>query len=99
MRAALDVVLRHMRLTLAVFIATAAAAVFLYATVPTGFFPQQDTGFLSGVVVTSQDASFDKASQKVQEVADIIRQGSRHRRRRHVRRRRRRQPGQHHRQR
>ena len=54
---ALDIVLRHMRITLAVFLVTAAAAVVLYATVPTGFFPQQDTGFLTGVFVTSQDAS------------------------------------------
>jgi HAE1 family hydrophobic/amphiphilic exporter-1 len=69
----LDVVLRHMRLTLAVFIATALFAVFLYATTPTGFFPQQDTGFLSGVVLTAQDASFQKLSAKIQQVADVIR--------------------------
>jgi HAE1 family hydrophobic/amphiphilic exporter-1 len=71
---ALDVVLRHMRLTLAIFLVTAAATVYLYATVPTGFFPQQDTGFISGVIVTSQDASFAKISEKSAEVADIIRQ-------------------------
>ncbi len=70
---ALDVVLRHMRLTLAVFLATAAFAVFLYTVVPTGFFPQQDTGFISGALRTSQDASFAKTAQKAQEVADIIR--------------------------
>jgi len=70
----LDVVLRHMLLTLVVFIATAAFAVFLYTVVPTGFFPQQDTGFLSGVMVTSQDASFTKTAAKAQEVADVIRQ-------------------------
>ena len=68
----LDVVLRHMRLTLAVFLATMAAAVLLYATVSTGFFPQQDTGFISGVVVTSQDASFQKLSQKIEQVADVL---------------------------
>jgi HAE1 family hydrophobic/amphiphilic exporter-1 len=70
---ALDVVLRHMGLTLAIFLATAAAAVLLYATVPTGFFPQQDTGFITGVVVTSQDASFAKMGQKIEAVADILR--------------------------
>ncbi len=69
----LDVVLRHMRLTLLVFGLTAAAAIFLYATVPTGFFPQQDTGFIQGVVVTSQDASFAKAGTKINQVADVIR--------------------------
>ena len=56
----LDIVLRHQFLTLMVFLVTVAAAVILYATASTGFFPQQDTGFLSGVVITSQDASFPK---------------------------------------
>ena len=68
----LDFVLRHMLATLAVFLATMALAVALYATVPTGFFPQQDTGFLSGVVVTSQDSSFAKLKGKIQSVADVI---------------------------
>ncbi len=71
---ALDVVLRHKLLTLTVFLATMAAAVWLYATVPTGFFPQQDTGFLSGVMITSQDASFTKTKQKLQDVAKVLSQ-------------------------
>ena len=70
---ALDVVLRHMRITLAVFVGTAVLAAILYATVPTGFFPQQDTGFLSGVLVTSQDSSFAKTADKAQQVADVLR--------------------------
>jgi len=70
---ALDTVLGHMRLTLAVFLATMALAAFLYVTVPTGFFPQQDTGFIQGVVLTSQDASFTKMSGKIEQVADVIR--------------------------
>jgi multidrug efflux pump subunit AcrB len=68
----LDVVLRHRLVTLVVFLATMALAVVLYATVPTGFFPQQDTGFLSGVVVTSQDSSFTKLTGKIQAAADVI---------------------------
>jgi len=70
---ALDVVLRHRLLTLIVFLATAALAVILYATASTGFFPQQDTGFLQGTLVTSQDASFAKTYEKVTQVADVIR--------------------------
>jgi len=69
---ALDMVLRHMRVTLAIFLATMAAAVVLYATVSTGFFPAQDTGFLSGVMITSQGASITKTKQKVQDVARVI---------------------------
>ncbi len=70
----LDVVLNHKLATLIVFIATAALAGFLYVTVPTGFFPQQDTGFLSGVVVTSQDASINKTHQKIEQVAKVLQQ-------------------------
>jgi HAE1 family hydrophobic/amphiphilic exporter-1 len=69
---ALDVVLRHMGLTLAVFLATMAGAVWLYATVNTGFFPQQDTGFITGVMASSQDSSFAKTKLKVQDVAGVI---------------------------
>jgi HAE1 family hydrophobic/amphiphilic exporter-1 len=71
---ALDIVLRHKPVTLVVFLATMVAAIWLYATVSTGFFPQQDTGFLSGVMITSQDASFTKTRQKVQDVAKVLSQ-------------------------
>jgi HAE1 family hydrophobic/amphiphilic exporter-1 len=46
----------------------------LYATSSTGFFPQQDTGFLSGVMITSQDASFNKTARKIQDVARVVTQ-------------------------
>jgi len=56
----LDFVLRHQRATLITFIATVATAVLLYVVVPKGFFPQQDTGVLSGVTDAPQDVSFDQ---------------------------------------
>jgi HAE1 family hydrophobic/amphiphilic exporter-1 len=68
----LDVVLRHKFTTLMVFLGTIVFAVFLYGTAHTGFFPQQDTGFLSGVVLTSQDASYHKMRDKVTDVARVI---------------------------
>ncbi|HEY1898830.1 MAG TPA: efflux RND transporter permease subunit, partial [Steroidobacteraceae bacterium] len=71
---ALDTVLRYRLITLAAFLATMVAAIWLYATVSTGFFPQQDTGFLSGVMITSQDASFTKTKRKVQDVGTVISQ-------------------------
>jgi HAE1 family hydrophobic/amphiphilic exporter-1 len=49
-----------------------AAAAILYITASTGFFPQQDTGFLTGVMLTSQDASFPKTKAKVQAVAKVV---------------------------
>jgi len=71
---ALDVVLRHKFVTLIVFIATVAVAGLLYATASTGFFPQQDTGFITGVMLTSQDASFAKTKAKVQAVGNVVAQ-------------------------
>ena len=68
----LDVVLRHQFTTLMVFLATLAVAVFFYATASTGFFPQQDTGFISGVMVTSQDASYAKTRDKIRQVGQVI---------------------------
>ena len=63
---------------------------------PTGFFPQQDTGFLSGVMLTSQDASFTKTEREDRSRSpQVIAPGPRRRRRRLLRRQRRRQPGQH----
>ena len=69
---ALEWVLRHEPATLAVFIVTALATILLYVTSHTGFFPQQDTGFVSGTLVTSQDASFAKTAAKTQEVAQVV---------------------------
>ena len=68
----LDWVLRHEPATIAVFLLTAVATIVLYATAHTGFFPQQDTGFLAGTLVTSQDASFDKTIDKINQVARIV---------------------------
>jgi len=50
-------VLKHPLLTLGVFLATAGYTVYLYINVPKGFFPQQDTGRLSGSIQADQDTS------------------------------------------
>jgi HAE1 family hydrophobic/amphiphilic exporter-1 len=71
---ALDFVLRFKFITLIFFLLTIVAAGILYATSSTGFFPQQDTGFLSGVMLTSQDASFNKTKQKIQDVGRVVSQ-------------------------
>jgi HAE1 family hydrophobic/amphiphilic exporter-1 len=69
---ALDRVLEHKLLTLLVFSGTMALAGYFYATAKTGFFPQQDTGFLTGVMLTSQDSSFTKAKTKIQAVGETV---------------------------
>ncbi len=53
-------------ITLLVFFATAAFSVWLFIVIPKGFFPQQDTGLITGISEAAQDVSFAKM-QKLQE--------------------------------
>jgi multidrug efflux pump len=71
-RHSLGWVLRHQPLTLGVTLATAVLSVFLYIKVPKGFFPQQDTGRISGSVQAAQDISFEAMSQKMKQFVDIV---------------------------
>jgi multidrug efflux pump len=52
-------VLRHQWLVLGVAVGTAVLNVYLFLIVPKGFFPQQDTGRISGQTIGSQDISFE----------------------------------------
>ena len=65
-------VLRHQRITLAVAVGTVVATVAMFEVLPSGFFPQQDTGLMVGFSEGGQDISFAAMSQKVQQVADIL---------------------------
>ena len=68
----LDFVLDHKRATLITFIVTVAATVFLYVYIPKGFFPQQDTGIISGLTDAPQDISFDEMVRRQHAVTDVI---------------------------
>ena len=68
----LNWVLRHQPLTLLVTIATAGLSVYLYIQVPKGFFPQQDTGRISGSIQAAQDISFDAMSGKLRQFVGIV---------------------------
>ena len=59
----LAVVMRHPRLTMAVNLATMALTCHLYLIIPKGFFPQQDTGRLTGTLDADQDSSFQSMSR------------------------------------
>jgi multidrug efflux pump len=65
-------VLRHQALMLCVLIATFAFNIYLYIIVPKGFFPQQDTGRISGSTRASQDISFPAMSVKQRELAQMV---------------------------
>ena len=73
-RRGLDVVLRHQFATLCVFLATVTLTGVLFVLIPKGFFPQQDTGYISGFAETSQDASYDAMVPRMLKLADIVRQ-------------------------
>jgi hydrophobic/amphiphilic exporter-1 (mainly G- bacteria), HAE1 family len=68
----LDFVLDHKRATLASFLITLAATVLLYIYIPKGFFPQQDTGIISGLTDAPQDISFDEMVRRQHQVMDVV---------------------------
>jgi hydrophobe/amphiphile efflux-1 (HAE1) family protein len=65
-------VLKHQPLTLAITIATVCLNIYLFVIIPKGFFPQQDTGQLSGSIQAAQDISFDAMKVKQQQFCDIV---------------------------
>jgi multidrug efflux pump len=69
---ALAWVLRHQRVTLAATLATMVATIVLYAKVPKGFFPQQDTGRLNGSIVADQDSSFQAMRPKLGQFVNTV---------------------------
>jgi HAE1 family hydrophobic/amphiphilic exporter-1 len=69
---ALDVVLDHQRITMAVFLATVWATVWLYVEIPKGFFPQQDTGIIQGLSDAPQDISFDEMVRRQHALTDVV---------------------------
>jgi multidrug efflux pump len=68
----LKVVLRHQFLVLLLTIGTVCLNIYLYVIVPKGFFPQQDTGRLTGQIIAAQDTSFQAVAQKVKTFAALV---------------------------
>ncbi|MDY0038517.1 MAG: multidrug efflux RND transporter permease subunit, partial [Zoogloea oleivorans] len=64
-RKSLGWALLHPWLVLAVLLATIGSNVYLYNTIPKGFFPQQDTGRLRGFVEADQAISFQAMKGKM----------------------------------
>ncbi len=65
-------VLRHQFLVLVITILTLFANVWLYVIVPKGFFPQQDTGRLGGMIMGDQDVSFEAMAKKTDQFIQIV---------------------------
>jgi multidrug efflux pump len=63
---ALEVVLDRSVPVMLLMVATIGASVYLYIKVPKGFFPQQDTGRLSGIVEGQQHISYRSLVEKAE---------------------------------
>jgi multidrug efflux pump len=55
-----------------VTLTTVVVSVLLFIIIPKGFFPQQDTGRLMGMIQASQDISFQAMKGKLQRIVDTI---------------------------
>jgi multidrug efflux pump len=71
-RTTLHWVLDNFVLTLTVLVLTIALNVVLVYKIPKGFFPQQDTGALTGSVQGPQDSSFPAMNDSIQKIVDVI---------------------------
>jgi multidrug efflux pump len=71
-RKTLNWTLDHPALILLLFLCTVALNVFLFFKVPLGFFPQQDTGVMTGGMQGPQDTSFYAMRTAVQEATQKI---------------------------
>ncbi|MBI1204434.1 MAG: MMPL family transporter [Rhodopseudomonas sp.] len=69
----LDRVLAYKSIMLGATIVTVIATIWLYMIVPKGFFPIEDTGYLSGITEAKSDISFAAMAEHQRKVADIIR--------------------------
>jgi hydrophobic/amphiphilic exporter-1 (mainly G- bacteria), HAE1 family len=71
---ALDRVLARKAMMLVVTLLTLGGTVSLYIVVPKGFFPQEDTGFLTGITEAATDTSFEAMSVRQKAITDILSQ-------------------------
>jgi len=64
--------LRHQPLMLMVLFMTLGATVYYYVTMPKGFFPQEDTGYVQGISEARQDISFAAMLSRQKALSDVI---------------------------
>ncbi|MDB5648855.1 MAG: Hydrophobic/amphiphilic exporter, family, partial [Hyphomicrobiales bacterium] len=68
----LDLVLRFRLVMVGITLATFVASVMMFGWIPKGFFPIEDTGFLSGSTEAAPDIGFPTMMEKQQQVAQIV---------------------------
>ncbi len=67
-------VLKHPFVTAMTWVATVVTTLALYWFIPKGFFPQQDTGRVTGSIVASQDISFAGMEKLMTDYVAIVQQ-------------------------
>ena len=72
-----------------VFFATLVGTAYLFVAIPKGFFPQQDTGLITGMSEAAQDISFAEMMRRQEALGEVVAARSRRRHHRHGHRRRR----------
>jgi HAE1 family hydrophobic/amphiphilic exporter-1 len=72
-RRTLGLVLRFQGVMLIVTVATLAASVWLYIAMPKGFFPIEDTGYLTATLKTLPNAGFATVTEKTKQASALIR--------------------------
>jgi len=70
---ALDKVLAYKAVMLAFTFLTIIGTAWLYVIVPKGFFPTEDTGFLTGITEAKSDISYSAMVESQRKLADIVR--------------------------
>jgi multidrug efflux pump len=70
--ASLRVVLRYQFVTLLITLATVGLTVYLYVVIPKGFFPQQDTGRMTGNLMADQDTSYAAMVKLLDEFTAVV---------------------------
>jgi hydrophobic/amphiphilic exporter-1 (mainly G- bacteria), HAE1 family len=69
----LDLALKYRFAMIVTTIITMIGTVYLYIAIPKGFFPTEDTGFISATVEGPSDISFRAMYDRQQQVAEIVR--------------------------
>jgi HAE1 family hydrophobic/amphiphilic exporter-1 len=72
--ATLDLALKYKFAMIVTTVATLIGTVYLYIAIPKGFFPTEDTGFISATVEGPSDISFKAMYDRQQQVAEIVRE-------------------------
>ncbi len=68
----LQAVLHHRRATLVVSVVIFLVTLFLFVLIPSGFFPNEDTGQIFAITEASQDISFDAMREHQMAAAKIV---------------------------